>query len=355
MNRADRTGLQTALKEPASEVGFRFTPSELFQGQPAGKRIWSQKAGNAYYQLDFGEPGSVHLYRSTPGTGTHLSAADITRLGNPQRILFSFNWSPTRLELRIQDDDDPELIATGEMQEPKKRFQVDKGGLVNEIGAGVIRVETSIEGKPVLRATAIEAWTEIVRGVDLLLKARVKEGGADFATLAPNLALTTLVTGWESYGKRRFSELPGEGVPPDDDRLIKAFLSKRERDAGVAEELRRKMRTGTVAEALAESGRISFQNYDDFKRAFSKGYGLSFGRDLGLPSDVLRSVKSGIGYRHRITHVSPFLMVLNIDRVPPEEPVGGNHDFAYAQIEAFDRVIRALHERTLRLERSRRK
>lgn len=336
-----------------SRAGFecRLTMGETpLQLIPAGTLMFRKPLGGVYLHLEMVEIGILHFYRSTPGTGTQMSRVDVRPLGNAARVWVACSWEPLGVDIKVWDDAAPTRCVIGERAEPDRKFQIDVAGGVNTIARGVSRVEAYFDGRAALRSSAIDAWVEIARGVALLLEAEAGDG-ADFALLAPNLAQVTLVTGWETYGKRRFVELIEEGVRPNDRKLEESFLSKRERELGMAEDLKRDARRRTLAEALVERDRIPFQSYEGFKKAFARGYGVSIGSDLGIDHEVLGAVKRGIGYRHRIVHVSPFLGLLNPDTVHDRGPEGGNHEFAYAQLAAFDRVVRGLHARTLRLKR----
>ena len=102
-----------------------------------------------------------------------------------------------------------------------------------------------------------------------------------------------------------------------------------------------------AAEQLA--GRINFQNLDECKRAFNLAYGLRFGTDLDIPPEVLLRIRRLLTYRHRATHVSPLLALLNAAELPGEEPEFANKAFVASGQSTFDQVISAVHQATLRL------
>jgi hypothetical protein len=92
----------------------------------------------------------------------------------------------------------------------------------------------------------------------------------------------------------------------------------------------------------------SFQNYERCRDAYSRGYGIKF-CELGLAEAKLRDLQSYIGYRHKIIHVSPFLGMLNQEKVPPEEPVFPKKETAERAKGCFREFIEALHQATLSL------
>ena len=152
-----------------------------------------------------------------------------------------------------------------------------------------------------------------------------------------------LVTGFETYCKRRFIEIEDEGIHPDFDGLVaKLTKSPMEREAIVQESTSKGI---SPTCELAEE-RIDFQNYDRCKVAFNKGYGIKFGQDLSVSNTLLEEIQRLIKFRHRIVHISPLLNVLN-------DPIAPNRDYAEKAIKTFNDFIQGLHAATLRLHTSR--
>lgn len=96
--------------------------------------------------------------------------------------------------------------------------------------------------------------------------------------------------------------------------------------------------------------KINFQNYDECKAAYNKGYGIKFG-ELNIPADQLSRLKRFIHYRHRIIHISPSLGILNQGKVPPETPEFPNKELRNEVIACFDNFITELHNSTLNLKK----
>jgi len=173
-----------------------------------------------------------------------------------------------------------------------------------------------------------------------------------FENVIANAVLSALVTGFEGYCQERFSELENEGVPADLGSLVHEFLSREERekfDRGEELELQRQAAAQSISQQHMLAQRINFQNYDNSKSAFNRGYGIKFGELSPISSQDLQELQKLIRYRHRIIHVSPLLGLLNFPECPPEAPVFSNKATAEAAIVRFDIFIRALHEKTLEL------
>lgn len=166
------------------------------------------------------------------------------------------------------------------------------------------------------------------------------------------MTLSVLVTGLESYTKRRFLELENEEIAPDVETLVSKFTSRKLKEKGILGILIEEAAEAKVSvlRRFVDSNFINFQNYENCKRAFNKAYGIRFG-EIGLDGDTLASLQRYIEYRHRVVHVSPLLGLLNQRDVPREEPVFSNKRFAEQAASCFDRFITTLHEATLKLDR----
>ena len=193
-------------------------------------------------------------------------------------------------------------------------------------------------GRSIVEPRAIKVWEEALSALDVLSGSTSPEGYA-FENVLSNVGLGVLVTGFEAYCEKRFTELQGEGIYADLPKLVRKFISREDAD------LIRNLGVDQQLEAVAD--RINFQNYANAKLAFNKGYGISFGKDVHVPTSVLEELQQLIRYRHKVVHVSPRLGMLNADRTPEQEPVFSNLQFLSNARLIFERFIPALHEATL--------
>jgi len=223
-----------------------------------------------------------------------------------------------------------------------------------EVGAtdvAVLGVRVYAGGTSVVSPPAIELWRGTLVAVDLLMSGESAAGYA-FESVLSNAVLSMLITGYETYCEQRFSEIEREGVPPDMERVVRRCGTRTQR-----EDLRRGRLDAVLAElsgthscvSSATAKRINFQDFERCKSAYAAAYGIRFGRDLGVSSQLIARLRRLIQYRHRIIHVSPLLGALNLLEVPPEEPEFSNKRFAEEAKATVARFIDALHARTLEL------
>jgi hypothetical protein len=234
----------------------------------------------------------------------------------------------------------------------KKILRIVEGEImqIGDDGVEVMEARVFSNGKYVLEPTAIEAWNSTIKAVDIL-QSGASEKGFIYEVVQSNVSISTLVTGFEIYTKKRCLELEKEGIKPDLDALVNRVFSNNERDNNEPENLRKKVEAigKTLFEEIIQN-KVNFQSYDECKRVYSKAYGIRFG-ELGLNSDELTNLQKTIQFRHRIIHVSPLLSIVNQSEVPPKEPIFSNKDFAKNSIVLFDKFIQLLHKATLNLKR----
>ncbi len=202
------------------------------------------------------------------------------------------------------------------------------------------------------RIDALSAWEAAAAAARLLLdhmRGHVDERSLLRIILA-NQTLAVVVSGYEAYCERRFGELILAGCAIDYDRMDRKLVpqAKQGDDAGI--EWRDTARTPAFARQIIRRYRINFQDYENGKRAYTAAFGIRFG-DLGLPPGDLEAVQVYLRCRHRIIHVSPMLETLIAPADNAGEIVIAGVATAKAALATFDRFIRALHQRTLDMEK----
>jgi hypothetical protein len=206
----------------------------------------------------------------------------------------------------------------------------------------------SVGGK-IVSPPAIELWRDTLEAVRILLSGDSSEGYVYEAAVS-SAVLGMLITGFETYGSERFTEIDSEVVPCDVPNVLRRLGSRDERD-----QLKSGRTPKVIVEAAADgqsavsavSERINFQSYDVCKAAYNAGYGLKFGDCVS--SQLLERVQRLLVYRHRVVHGSALLAVLNRPESPPEEPEFSNKSFAEAARSQMDEFIQEIHAATLRL------
>jgi hypothetical protein len=345
--------IQDAIRQPEGTVTFKFQSIDLFDKSKPGGILLQIPSDPYLFRLERDDALCMHFYHSTPGTGTRIATIDLNGLPVAPSVFIAFSWSSHEIRLCTRPEVAGAQLVCATGVPSCKQFRIGRDGSVyqyGDLGVDVWSVNAYQAGQPVLQPTAIEAWRETLRAIQILSTGQSPEGYI-FEVVTTNLTLAMIVTGFEAYTKKRFIEIEQEGITPDINRLVEAFLKRREREVGILDILKSSAKAGgvSVLQYFVDQRRINFQNYDCCKLAYKRCYGIQFGR-LGVLSDNLKRLRLIIGYRHKIVHISPLLGLLNQEKVPPQEPVFPNKQTAEAAKECFGELIEKLHQATLSLK-----
>jgi hypothetical protein len=295
----------------------------------------------------------LRAYHSSPGTGTRVATIRLATLAPAEMLHVFLCWSPQEFRLAVGEAQGTRLIQeTGEVSQ--LQLWVDAEGRVWEVGGTDVAVSGArvySDGVPLISPPAMELWRSTLVAVDLLMSGESSAGFAYEAVLS-NAVLGMLVTGYETYCQQRFSEVEREGVPPDAERLVQKCGARDQRDQLKRGKLRAVLSELCKKDPCVSSAMVNQINFQDFERcktAYAAAFGIRFGCDLGVSSQLVARVRKLIKYRHRIVHVSPLLGTLNLPDVPPKEPEFATKTFASEAKTTVDRFINALHARTLDL------
>lgn len=344
--------IQEAIRRPEGTFTFNYQSSDLFDKKKAGGIILEIPSGQHLFRLERDNDLCIHFYHSSPGTGTRVATIDLNNLPPAPNVFMAFSWTPDEIKLHVGPKVSGAKLASATGIASKRQFRVGKDGSVYQIGdhgVEIMGISFYQAGRPIIQPTAIEAWSETVKAIEILATGQSTEGYI-YEVVVTNLTLAILVTGYEAYTKKRFLELEQEGLAPDTGAVIDAFYPKKEREAGIKALLESEAQDASVSvlQHIVARDAINFQSYKNCKRAYNKGYGVKFG-DLGLSGNKLEALQSYIRYRHRIIHVSPSLGMLNQEKVPPEEPVFPKKETAETAKKCFKEFIETLHQATLAL------
>ena len=344
------------LKRPRGNLSFEYYSEGLFDRELGKGQILEVVTGQVVYRLERDRDLNVLFYHSTPGTGTRVATVNIEPLEGSRAVFMSVGWSPVGIHLTVGGrEGGPNELLRSEGVPSKKSLRVDSRGSVNQFGDKGLTMtgEYSVfaDGKSILEPTAIEAWNNTV-GAVRILQSGTSTQAHRYEVICANVTIVMLVTGFETYCRRRFLELEQEGIPPDVDALLGKFLKPKEKQDGRAQTMEDEARRKAVSalQLMVAERRIDFQNYDRCKTAYNAAYGVKFGRLKGVASTLLRDVKRIIAFRHRIVHVSPEIAIFNQEDVPKEEPIFPSHEFAEKAISTFSEFIRCLHVATLSID-----
>lgn len=325
--------IREAMKGPEGTAAFTYTfNDDLFDIEIPGGKIFEIVSGKHYFLVERTNNLEVKFYYSSPGTGTRVAMINLNSVIPSKKVFFCFVWSPKEIRLSIgpKDVEKTELVnATG--VDSNKRFQVGEDGQVVQIGdenLEIIGQRINVGGKQVIKPTAIEAWREINKAVEILLSGESKEGFI-FETVRTNLIIVIMVTGFEAYCKTRLQEIEEEGINPDFEKISKKlYLSKEE---------------------IFKPQANYFQNIEgSCREIYSYGVGIKF--SILLDSNDSYKLKQLFKFRHRIVHVSPLLTQVNEFQVPKEAPIF-SAKIVNESLGLFNEFINNLHKETLKLRK----
>jgi hypothetical protein len=344
-----------AICVPVGTVTFEYSSTEAFKQNSVAGVLVEIPANGHFFRVDRTSERVLRFFHSSPGTGTRVASIPLGTLPDFEKAFLAFSWSPEEVTFCCTPRGvESELLTAKGIPSPIN-FRIGRDGRVFQIGdegIQVMGVRFHQDGQPVLAPTAIEAWQNTTKAIEILLTGKSEEGFI-FEVVQTSAILSMLVTGLESYAKTRLLELESEGISADWNALFMSFASKAERESNRLSELEAKATAAnkTVLTEVVNALGINLQNYDDLKRAYRAAYGINLG-EVGVDSQMLSRLQDFIRYRHRVVHVSPLLTILNQDKVPPAEPVFANRKLSEDAEACFKSVIEALHRATLGLRPS---
>lgn len=293
------------------------------------------------------ENKNINFYHSTPGQGTRIATIQLDQFSESDNLFILLEWNPDEIFLHIGNGKKDALISsTGTVS--KIQFRVDKEKNIHTIQENSQIKSFIKEGEVLLLPTAIESWLETIQSINILMKAKSPDGYM-FDSILTNTILVSLVTGFESYCKRRFLELPEEGIAFNNENIHTFFKSK-ELEIKLPELYMEESREKDISilKLLILKNRINFQNYDECKKSFYNGYGLKF-TNISLDNKVLLRIKKLISYRHRIIHYSSSVRIWNLNKHQNEPLDFPSNENRTEAIKYFSLFINALHQETLQL------
>lgn len=343
--------MKEQMKSPIGTVTFEFDCFDLTNRDIYGGNIFEITAGQHAFILQRTKDLNINFYYSSPGTGTSVATIDLKPLPIFTKAFFCLTWSPDKITLSMGPRGIPNahLISAEGTDSEKKIWVGNDGSIFITENDNIRDVSIYQDGKEILSSTALEAWKNIKLAVEIIGTGKSEEGYIHECVVT-NLSLSIMVTGFESYLKKRFLELEDAGIQPNIEALLDSFLSgeekKKEIDRLIINEA--KNTNITTLKYIVKKRKINFQNFDDIKKAFNSGYGLTL-KMADIDSRLIVPIRKFLIFRHRIIHVSPLIGLLNQVEVPFDEPVFPNEKLRVEALNIFDEFIQLLHVATLKL------
>lgn len=228
------------MKEnPAGPIGtIKFIPyaTKLFDKTEPNPILLCVSSGRHMFWIERDNDFNLNYYHSSPGTDTRVASVDLNSIVVSDTIFIIFSWSPDEIILNVGTSKKDGKVVSSKGKSSLVKFRVGEDSLIYRMGEenGITHIFTDYysNGKYILQSTALEAWTETIKAINILATGESTEGYS-YEKVVSNLTLSVLVTGFESYTKKRFLELEQEGISPRIDMIIKEFYTKSERDNNI--------------------------------------------------------------------------------------------------------------------------
>lgn len=349
-----REQIREKIRRPRGTLTFNYTSRDLFNPEIAGGRLFEITSGSHLFRIERDDKMTLSFYHSSPGTGTRVASIDLNEVKPAKTLFMAFTWGPSGITLNIGPRIEGGELHRVEGEPSEKQYRVGLDGSVYELGnkgVHVMGARIYRGGKAVITPTALEAWKEVLHGVEVLNEIDTDENYLREVVIS-NSILMMLVTGLENYGKKRFVELEREGIRPNHDGLIGSIFSNRQIKNNLPDFLREEAAEQgiTFIDYLVSDRRINFQNYNQTKRVYKATYDIRFG-DIEVSSQDLERLQILITYRHKIVHISPLITMLNQEELASKEPEFSNKELATDSIHLFKEFIDGFHKLTLTLDR----
>lgn len=344
--------IRAAIKRLTGTVFFEYHSDDLMNPDNPGGIILDLASGNHIFRVERTAKFCLNFYHASAGTGTRLASIDLKEVPRCNAFSLCFTWSPEEINIHLGP-----RITGGSLFSSKGvpcKFQLRVGSdkdiyWIGDDHVEVMGAHVYQGGNQTLSPTAIESWKDTKKALEILKTGKSDEGYV-YDVMISNLTISLLVTGFETYTKKRIVEMEGEGIAPDIDSFLNKFLSKTEKDSDQAEIYKKdaeKLGRTLLEYMVAEKGVVNFQNYDRCKCAFAKLFKIRFD-GIGIPSDDLSELKKFIAFRHRIIHVSALSPIFNQSDMSREDLIFSNKELADKAEIIFNLFISKLHDATLR-------
>lgn len=343
------------LNEREGTIEFVASVSNLFDEEIPRIRMLEITKGQTVFILERDSDFNLSFVQSNPNYETKIARTNIGDFRGAAKLFVALAWSEGENtlyvgEIYVGEPGRGELRSATSFEDPDIKFRVGKDGAIYQVGDKAIKVgyyEVRVGGQVVLEPMAKEIFDFQMEKIRILI-ANCKNGDFLFETTLAQQIIVMLTTTFEVYARTRFVELEKEGNTVNMGELYERFVPKKYREQ-VKEEITEaaSKQRKTELEVFIEERGVNFQDWESFKDAYNRGYGLVVGK-IGIPNDILAGVQRFIRWRHQIIHSKADQTVINSEEVPPAEPIFTNKDLAEKGLNIFRKFISEFHERTLR-------
>lgn len=206
--------ISAAICRPEGSLTFEYSSVQAFKKEQHPRLLLQIPAGGHLFRLERVEGRRLQFFHASPGTGTRVATIDLADLPDFDKAFLAFTWSPQEVCFYCGPRVPGTALLSAKAEQSSRQFQVGADGSVHQIGdVGVemMGVRVRRAGQRVLEPTAIQAWGETLKAIEVLETGKSDQGFI-FETALAAVTLSVLVTGLEAYAKARFIEVETEGI-----------------------------------------------------------------------------------------------------------------------------------------------
>lgn len=337
------------INEKEGTLEFRVSKGNLMDTSLKNLLFFDVKLGESRFALHRDKNFDLVFTHWNMRTGIRVAKVNIREFNVDRGLFIALTWSSKENNFYVGEEGGSNLKFSKAEQKGGK-IRIGENGTLYQIGdqgleVGWYRIREN--GEDVLKPTAKEIWDWTVTRVNILIEGSKLKDFLFESTLVQQ-CLVMLVTGFEIYAKERFIEMAKKGKNPDIEALMKEFINREPMKEEIEHHaiITGKSFLESMLKVRGGRGVINFQNWEDCKAAYSKGYGIKFGEIPDLRSVVLGHIRDDIELRHKIIHSGNDMTILNWDSVPPEEPIFAKKEFIEQARDAFVEFVERLHNLT---------
>lgn len=301
-----------------------------------GIRLWKKEGNRLVYEF-FGIDA-----------GLRQCVVNLADFASYTDFFVALTWSSAEISLSIgpiSDDYDGDLASnsSSETIAQVRRDKNDRLVVLGDSGVEIGYYHVQEAGQETLRPQAKEIFDFSETKCRTLLEAAETSDGFLFESTLVQQIIVMLVTGLETYLEERFIEMCSERELQDEE-IAKAMASVY---GPVSDEalLERAEKKGVPVQELAREQLINFQDISEAHKIYSKAVGYNLQNSLNRTGNR-GLIERCIDARHSIIHEATDMTILNIDRVPPQEPMFANYEYGLGTIDKFSDTIEELHQDT---------
>jgi len=340
------------IDENKGTVQFTLSASNIFDKAIPRLKILEVYKNQTVFVLERDAEFDLKFIQSHPNYSTKVAKVDIRDYEGSPKLFISFTWSDKgNNAIYVGNYKEKELRSSTSYESSNLNFRVGKDGSIYQIGDEGVKVgsyRVVMGQETVLEPTAIELFKFQIEKVNVLIE-NCRKGDFLFETTISQLVIVALVTAFESYTRTRFTELEKEGKELNIEELYKCFVPNTYRQSFIEDTKESATKNGvTELEVLISTRRINFQDWESFKDAYNKGYGLRIG-DIGVSNDILIDLQQSFKWRHKIIHSKDDQTIINMEELPSKKPLFTNKDLAEKCLDTFQQFITALHKASVNL------